>query len=198
MATSAVAICNLALARIGNGQAISALTEASAQAVLLNSIYEATRDYVLRDFPWPFAKRTVVLGLVAEDPSTDWLYSYRVPADCIRVRRILSSSGRSTTTGVPFEIAGDDQGGLILTDQATPYIDYTARVTSESLFSSDFVSVFAWRLAFDAAVALSVAPAFTDRAAQQYQRELGAARKNALQERQDDAPPESSFITARG
>jgi hypothetical protein len=197
MATSAVAICNLALSRTGNGQAIAALTEASAAAVQLNAIYEATRDYVLRDFPWGFAKRTVALALVANEPTTDWLYSHRVPADCLRVRRLINPSGRTSVSTVPFEIASDDQGELIYSDQSAPYIEYTARITSEGLFTADFVSVFAWRLVQDSAIALSVEPKFADRAVSMYDREVSAARKNTRGERQDDAPPESEFITAR-
>jgi len=197
MATSAVAICNLALSRIGNGQAITALTEASAAAVQLNAIYEATRDYVLRAFPWGFAKRIVPLALVAENPSTDWLYSYRVPSDCLRVRRIVNPSGRGPLPPVPFDVASDDQGLLVLTDLENPTIEYTTRITSEGLFTSDFVSVFAWRLVIDSAVALSVDPRFSDRAVVNYAGEISEAKKNVRKERQDDPPPESEFITAR-
>lgn len=197
MATSAVAICNLALSRTGNGQAITALTEASAAAVQLNAIYESTRDYVLRDFPWGFAKRIVALALVAENPSTDWLYAYRVPSDCLRVRRIINPSGRTSASTVPFDMASDDQGELLLCDVVNPTIEYTTRITSEGLFTSDFVSVFAWRLVQDSAIALAVEPRFADRAVSMYDKEIGAAKKNVRKERQDDAPPESEFITAR-
>lgn len=197
MATSAVAICNLALSRTGNGQAIASLTEASAAAVQLNSIYEATRDYVLRAFPWGFAKRTVAVALVANEPSSDWLYSHRVPADCLRVRRIINPSGRTSASTVPFEMASDDQGLLILSDQENPSIEYTTRITSEGLFTSDFVSVFAWRLVADSAIALSVRPEFSDRAVSMYDKEIAEAKKNVRKERQDDAPPECEFVTAR-
>jgi hypothetical protein len=197
MATSAVAICNLALSRTGNGQAIAALTESSAAAVQLNAIYESTRDYVIRDAPWGFAKRTAAVGLVAADPTTDWLYAHRVPADCLRVRRIINPSGRNSVSTVPFEIASDDQGELIYSDQYTPVIEYSARVTYEGLFPPDFVSVLAWRLVQDSAVALAVQASFSDRAVTMYDREISAARKNTRKERQDDAPPDSEFITAR-
>lgn len=197
MATSAVAICNLALSRTGNGQAIASLTEASAAAVQLNAIYEATRDYVLRDFPWGFAKRTVAVGLVANQPTTDWLYSHRVPSDCLRVRRIINPAGRTSVATVPFELGSDDQGLLLLSDQSAPIIEYTTRITAEGLFTADFVSVFAWRLVQDAAIALSVKPDFADRAVAMYDREISAAKKNTRGERQDDAAPESEYITAR-
>lgn len=197
MATSAVAICNLALSRTGNGQAIVSLTEASAAAVQLNAIYESTRDYVLRAFPWGFAKRIVAVALVASAPSSDWLYSYRVPADCLRVRRIVNPSGRTSVSTVPFDVASDDQGLLLLTDQVNPTIEYTTRITSEGLFTSDFVSVFAWRLVVDSAVALAVDPKFSDRASGNYDKEIAESKKNIRKERQDDAPPESEFITAR-
>ncbi len=198
MPTSAVAICNLALARIGNGQAISALTESSAAAVQLSAIYETTRDTVLRAFGWRFARRTVALALVANDPSTDWAYSYQLPADCLRALRLVPPGGRADCARYPFALYGSDTGMLLMADLTAPVLEYTARVTSESLFTPDFVSAFAWRLAQDAAVALSVNPAMADRAAQAYAVDLSKAQLNAQLERQADPPRESSLITARG
>jgi hypothetical protein len=63
MSSSLVDIFNLALATVGSTQLVASATEASLEASTCNNFYPMCRDYVLRDYPWRFAKRRVPLAL---------------------------------------------------------------------------------------------------------------------------------------
>ena len=62
MPVTAVSICNLALARLGDAT-IESLDDATAQAEYCNLFYAQTRDEVLRSHPWNFAIARKALAL---------------------------------------------------------------------------------------------------------------------------------------
>lgn len=202
MATSAVAICNLALSRIGISAAIVALSENSQEAISCNALYEQVRDEVLRDFPWPFATKFVALGLVTdagEDDvpwGDDWAYAYRFPSDCIKARRVTTGD-RSGNTRVPFALGGDDSGRLIFTDQPDAVLVYTRRATDPAHFDPTFASALAWKLAHELAAPLARSASERERAAQGYAGTCLQAKTDALNEEVGDEPPDASWISAR-
>lgn len=67
MASTAVEICNQALAALGVTQYITALTDLTKEAQVANLYYEDTRKRLLASFPWPFALHT---RLLPEFPTT--------------------------------------------------------------------------------------------------------------------------------
>ena len=87
---SKVDICNLALTHVRLGATISSLEEDSQEAIVCNQFFDIARREVLRGYKWPFATVFGKLGLVEEDPTDEWRYSYRYPVDCIKVIRIKS------------------------------------------------------------------------------------------------------------
>src|SRR5687767_15095965 len=106
----------MALSNIGIGQEIGDLSERSAPARACNFWYDTARDIALASFPWPFANKQVALGLVEEDPTTEWHYSYRYPANCIVFRRIVTGS-LPESREIAFRLGQDDTGILIYTNQ---------------------------------------------------------------------------------
>lgn len=196
---SDIEICNIALGRIGVSQKIESLTELSNEAAVLSTFIEQVREAVLRDFPWPFATKFLSLALVESDPNDDWDYAYRYPIDCVKLRRIVNTAGRTDATRIPFRLAHDAQGRLIWTDEENATVEYTARVTDPLLYDGIFASVFAWRLATEAATALTGGDAYKmgKRALEMYYLELEKARNEALNEEQSDEPPDSEFIRVR-
>ena len=84
-------IGNLALSHIGIGKEVANIeTEQSAEASALRRVYDTALRKTLRDFNWPFARVIADLGLIEEDPTDEWDFSYRVPSDCVSFRRIPS------------------------------------------------------------------------------------------------------------
>lgn len=197
MAYSGVQIANLALSRVGVGQAIDSLTEQSTSAIACNAAYAHCVEATLHDFPWPFATVFATLGLVSANPNTDWLYSYQVPSDCLVLRRIVSTAGRLDSIRAPFAIAYSASGRVVFTDTKNAVAEYTLRITDPSLFDATFVDALAWRLAAEIAFPLSVSDSIRQRCLTQHVAAMSAARASALNEVQPDTPPESSYITAR-
>jgi hypothetical protein len=196
MAIDAVSICNLALQRIGITQAIASLDARSEEGRACSRVYELMRDAALYDFPWPFARREVALGLVEEAPTVAWGYSYRYPVDCLRLRRLVDG-GDEDTPGPPYDLGADDTGTLILTDQGEASAIYTAKLTDPARFSPAFADALAWRIASEIAMPLAETQAMKQRADDGYVLALSKAQASAMNEVQPRTDRKPSWIQAR-
>jgi hypothetical protein len=195
-------IVNLALVRIGVDKVIANLdTENSKEAAAARVLYSSERDYVLRDFHWPFATAySGELGLVSDPDeafNSDWLYAYRYPSGCLDVRRILTPSGRQETAPPPFTVARDGVGRLILTDYEDAEVEYTAAVTDAQEFDPLFVSMLAWRIGGSLALSLSRVKGISDTCVRQYQMEKLSAQARALGETQPHETPDAAWVRDR-
>jgi hypothetical protein len=202
VATSDAAVCNYALSLIGDSTTIqSLLTENSVQALALRVFYTDTRDEVLRDFPWTFAKRTLTLSVVTGAENDDWDFAYRYPADALFVRRVWGAVRTpNLSETIKYDIGSDATGSLIYTDEENAEIEYTARVEDVSKWKPDFTMAFAYLLASRIAARLIKTDpiGMTERMFRAYTYQMLKARGNAENERRPDAPPESEIITSRG
>lgn len=157
-----VAVVNRALIRIGAQTIANLATEQSREAEAARLIFEAELRSTLRDYPWAWATKyatglTVVAGTPTVPLNNDWIYAYRYPADAVFVRRIVTTTGRAFTPEPPqFRRGTDATGGLLLTNEATPTIEYTARIPNAILQADDlFRDALAWRLAASLAPSLA-------------------------------------------
>jgi hypothetical protein len=209
MPLNKVAICNLALSRLAIGKRISSLDDTRPEAALLKEIYDFCRETVLQDRVWPFAVRHVVPALVEFYPTPEWSYSYRVPAECIRLDRlvenVIGSAGdlRWVTDSyvdlppnIPYTESSDDSGRLVMTNEEDPLLLYTHNISDEQLFTPMFSSALAWKIAAEVATALVVDADGINRAMQMYELEISRAHSRELQSLNDTPPADSSFITA--
>ena len=205
MAVSDVLICNQALSRIGNGQVIASIAEASTEAAACSLHLDTCRERLLAESPWPFATSYATLALVSEDPNEDWGYAYRVPVDCITVRRVfpafdsagVGGDGRAMVGRTVFTIGHDTAGRLLLCDLEGAGLEYTARVTNPSFYPPSFVSALAWLLASEIAMPLARDSKVVMMALQMYGMELGHAKSLAANERTPDAVPDVEAIRVR-
>lgn len=195
-----VEICNMALSHLAVGKEIASITENTEEARVLNRFYEPARKKVLRDGSWPFATRFVALGLVESAPTSEWDYSYRYPTDCLKVRRIFSGTRNDTRqTRVPYKLAGDSQGTLILTDMDDAEIEYTVNADNPQFYAPDFELAFSYYLAFLSASRLTRGDKYKlgAQAFQLYQLEIKKSIGNAANEEQEEEIPDSEFIRER-
>jgi len=195
-------IVNLALLRIGVTRAIANVdTEQSREAVSARLAFDDERDFVLRDFPWPWASTYATGQLVTGSSTTpanrDWIFAYRYPSDCLMVRRLVTSAGRSDTAPPSFAIGRDSQGRLIYTNQEEAEFEYTARVTNPEEFDALFVSMLAWKLASVLAPALSRIENMTTNAIKMYEIEKSKAQSRALNEGQAAPPLDAEWVRGR-
>lgn len=202
-------IANLALRHLGVGKTITSLTEGSEESQACNTFYATCRDAVLRDFQWPFATVLAAMQLVhnfttdAVSSTTvgpEWSYSYRLPSDCLHLRRILSGTRNDTrATRVAYRRGRDSQGGLVFTDIQNAQIEYTFRETDTGRFDPDFQMALSWRLAAYIAPTITGGDQFGRgaEALKMYMMEIEKAKNNALNEQQDEELPDSELINAR-
>lgn len=202
MPLSKTDIANLALDYIGHSQRIGTFDETSVTAATIRLHYDTCLRKILRDFPWAFAKKIVALSLVAADPSTEWAFSYRVPADCLKVRRIIDGGDRfqREVSSISFDKAADNSGGLILCDEEGPSLEYTFFVDDPTRLPSDLVIAFAYFLGSQIAVTITAGDTAGMGAAclKRYAYEIQEAQSNDAGEKQRDATTDTGSILARG
>ncbi len=198
MPLSEAQICNMALAHVGHTQFIANLeTEQSNEANVCGLFYEQARDFVLEDYPWPFATRYATLNLIEEDPNNDWDYSYRYPSDCVFVRRLVTALGRENTTPPPFKTGSDDSGRLIYTDEEDAVAEYTKKIEDPAMFPALFGEAVSWYLSGLICPGLAKDRKQAVACFQMYEITKGRAQATAGNEQQQTTEPESEFIRAR-
>jgi hypothetical protein len=181
--TSAVSICNMALARVGVQHTISSMTERGPNAQACATFYDHSRIALLREIPWPFVERTVALALVETTPVNGWAFSYRYPANAVRMNHILSAIGqRNPNPPTPYKIGSDESGRLIFTDVEFAVASYNVNQDDPNQFDEAFVDAITWRIATELAPVLSRDPGFNQVAIQQYQWSLRKAAAVAFNE----------------
>lgn len=175
--TTSTEIANLALSYIGTRSTIASLTEGSAEAVAVSTHYNIARRALLRAAYWNFSRKQVVAALLKDATVGDvvpqpWLYEYAIPSDAVMMRYILPQyQVDATTPGVPgtpyymappvrFLVSSDldpsnNQISVVLTNQPSAQFIYSADVTNESLFDSDFVDAFSHLLAAKIVISLT-------------------------------------------
>lgn len=164
-----LSVVNLALLQIGAQTIVSFLNDQTREAIAARNVFEHNLLATLRDFPWPFATKYATLVKVAGTATVpvndDWQYSYRVPADCVFLRRVVNPDGRRRTfdpNPPKWRIGRDDTGELIYVNDfdpdnsIDPTIEYTQR-TGCTIKKSDplFREAFAWRMSAVLAPSLS-------------------------------------------
>lgn len=199
---SVVAIANQALRHIGNSIEINDLEkENTAEANACRRFYAQARDEVTRDFPWAFARRTVALALVEENPTPEWAFAYRYPNDCLMFGRILGlTRNEGTGQSVAYETASDGEGGqLIYTDYADAWGEYTSQLTDPTNWPPDFTQCVAMLIGSYIAPSVTGGDPYNlrDRTYKLYLTQVSIAQSNVLNEQQAESLPDSEFITER-
>ncbi|MGD9614935.1 MAG: hypothetical protein AB7H90_02930 [Alphaproteobacteria bacterium] len=138
MALSELAICNRALAALGE-EAVTSLTDNRAKAArLCNAAYPQVRDAVTRKLPWNCARRRARLAADAVPPAFGWSHGYTLPADFIRMFHIAA----------PGDTAYVIEGGKLLTNTAAP-LDciYIGRLSDPTAIDPVMAEIIAYALA---------------------------------------------------
>lgn len=193
--TSAVEICNLALANVGSTSRIDSLTEASKEAAVCRQYYEHCRDIALSAHNWGFARKVAALAETANTPlDTKWAVEYAYPSDCVKIRKILpeASEPNEYERGI-----SEDDAAVIWCNVDEAYADYTKAITDTSFFSVEFVWALAWNLA--AAIAMKVTGDANKKtmAEQKYQLAIQSARATDFSEQHITREIDSEFTRAR-
>jgi hypothetical protein len=192
MANSEVSICNLALATLG-ADSIRDFSEDNKRARMCKNFYDATRDYLLAKFDWPFSrsfKNLNQLDLTGED-TPDGEYGYQLPIDC-QTPRDVHPMGSST----PWRIVGQ----RLYTTLTAVGLYYTKTETNPAIFSNPFVNLLALGVAVRMCAPITQDKALAKVLFEQYQVEMGEvweSEANVGNEYRmfDENPENDSFVT---
>lgn len=86
-ATTDIAVAQKACALIGM-QPITAFSDDSSEAIVLDAIYDEIVESELAGYPWRFAMAQRTLNRLAATPASRWDAAYQIPSDILMVRAV--------------------------------------------------------------------------------------------------------------
>ena len=190
---STVDICNGALNQLG-ATTILSLTEDSKNARLCNSRYTQVRDGLFRTHPWNCLQKRVELAVDTTAPAWGFSYAYTLPADCLRLLRILDYDSN-------YKV----EGRKILSNTETMKILYVSRVTDPNEYDESLRETLSAALGADIAFGVTSNNQTAQNMYQLFQDKLRDARFVDATEGQNNSPDlgmtdaieASTFINSR-
>ena len=179
---SDTSIANLALVRLGQTK-ITSLTEDNSRAEAIALVFEDSRESVLRSSSWNFATKRASLQQNAEKPDFGYDFSYNLPSDFLKLKRMQNLS-------TDFRI----EGKKLLTSESTVKIVYISNEKDASLYDSLFVKAMSFRIAADVCKALTGDDNLMIRMEQGFQDALREARVTDSLESPPDVSHEPSYL----
>ena len=140
---STVDICNGALNQLG-ATTILSLTEDSKNARLCNSRFTQVRDAVFRSHPWNCLQKRVELAADTDAPAWGFSFAYTLPADCLRLLRILDYDSN-------YKV----EGRKILSNTSSMKILYIGRITDPNEYDESLRETLSAALGADIAFAVT-------------------------------------------
>jgi len=171
MAGTNVIIANMALDLIG-ARYISAMNEASKEARACNRNYELCRRAVLRDHPWNFATKRVILDTAdTTAPAFEFARRFALPDDFIRVHTIYYADATVVDQGA-YKL----EGGFLLTDESVLWLRYVYDLQATTAFDPLFDQALAAKLAADIAFLITASESTAQSMEQKYRDALTKAK----------------------
>jgi hypothetical protein len=189
-------IAKLALQHIGDRYDISDLTEATVEAEQVNLIFDDTRDSLLRQHPWNFAKKFATPAALTGTVPNNFDYMYTYMTDAVRVLGVVDPLDAGTT--IEFEVARNSADTkVILTDQVDAEFFYTARITNPAEFDPEFTMALSYALATKLAMPLTGDRQIMGDMATLARNEINSAWETDSNEGLPETPPDADWIQAR-
>ena len=147
---SAVDIANSALNLLG-ASTISAFTDDSKNARLINQRYEPVRNRIFRGHAWNCLTKRVELAKDSASPVIEYTNQYTLPADCLRVLKVHNGTTDSIASNIDYAV----EGRKIKTDEGTIYLVYVAIDTDPNNYDTYLQESISHQLAADIAYAVT-------------------------------------------
>ena len=165
-----VAVANMAI-DVLDDVAIADLDQGGPVAEFMRRNFGPTRDEILQQFPWPFAKKYQYVGIDSDGPPFGWDYAYTLPTDCIEPYPIRYE-GKWSGNLIVYEIVGRK----IYTNHEAPLpLIYKRKVTNMAEWTPLAARVLAMQLAVYGAQNITGKRSYVEKAAGM----LSAAREEA-------------------
>ena len=189
---SAVDIANSALNLLG-ASTISAFTDDSKNARLINQRYEPVRNRVFRSHAWNCLHKRVQLAQNSTAPVVEYSHAYALPSDCLRVLKIHNGTTDSIASSIDYKLEGRN----IVTDEGTVFIIYIALDTDPNNYDTYLQESIAHQLAADLAYAVTNNATLADKYMTRADERLREARFIDATENSLGTIESSEFVNAR-
>lgn len=182
---SKIDIVSNALLLVGDNP-ISSFDDPGAGAQVAAAIYPDTYTSVLSEHPWGFAFKELQLSRLSQqpDPATNFQYAFQLPADLIRIWKIMDYSN--------YVIVGT----LLYSNSKELLCRYIAQV-EETELPPHFVKALEYKLAADFAIAVTEDTGKSQLYEQKYLRQISLARTIDSQGRPQVPIVDSPFVDVR-
>jgi hypothetical protein len=189
---SAVDIANSALNLLG-ASTISAFTDDSKNARLINQRYEPVRNRVFRSHAWNCLHKRVQLAQNSTAPVVEYSHAYALPSDCLRVLKIHNGTTDSIASSIDYKLEGRN----IVTDEGTVFIIYIALDTDPNNYDTYLQESISHQLAADLAYAVTNNATLADKYMTRADERLREARFIDATENSLGTIESSEFVDAR-
>ena len=184
MATSVVEIANLALTYLG-AELVVSLDDPHKSARLLKQTWPTCRDAVLRAALWNCVTREAVLPPTSAPAETGWSHASLLPADCLRVIRLLRDE--------PFVV----RQRMLMSHANPAIIQYIAAVEDVSVYDALLVQALAAYWAHALCLPLTQSNSLKEHMWEQYRLFVREARSVDAQEGSLQLIEASDWVAAR-
>ena len=147
---SAVDIANSALNLLG-ASTISAFTDDSKNARLVNQRYEPVRNRVFGSHAWNCLHKRVQLAKNTTAPVVEYSNAYALPSDCLRVLKVHNGTTDSIKSAIDYKLEGKN----VVTNEGTIFLIYIAKVTDPNEYDTYLQESISHQLAADLAYAVT-------------------------------------------
>ena len=189
---SVVDMCNSALNLLG-ASTISALTDDTKNARLVNQRYEPVRNRVFRSHAWNCLHKRVQLAQNSTAPVVEYTYAYALPSDCLRVLKVHNGTTDSIASNIDYKLEGRN----IVTNEGTVYIIYIAIDTDPNNYDTYLQESISHQLAADLAYAVTNNATLADKYMTRADERLREARFIDATENSLGTIESSEFVDAR-
>lgn len=205
-------ICNMALSYLGKGR-IASLDEQSENARQCKLFYTYTKNRLLREYSWGFAKRITQLAEL-DTVNPFWSHVYAYPSKCLCVRRIFNCTdildeNKKIKKAANLRVMAEDRDKYeiymvsdnvrgIACDTGDAWLEYTYDIDDLNVCSSDFIEALTHMLAYEIALALTANMQLKNSEYQQAMAVLNRAKYTSAAEEHKQVQRPQGYFEARG
>ncbi len=187
MASSPVAVCNLALSRIGQPPIMS-FEDNTKAAQLCATAYDPSRKAMLRAMRPDFSKKRVSVGALGTPPVWGYANHGQLPSDCLLVIEVEQ----------PETVRWGVEERTILTDWSMPLnIVFVRDETNTGIFDSTYEDALADQIAAEVVFGLTKNMAYRDKFYATAAHKAGLAQNVDAQQGSPEIPPANQLIDVR-
>lgn len=184
-------IVTRALRKLGSQAITSISSTTDKNAIIFNSLYDDTLEYVLSESFWGFAMKRIDLVLASSSFDASWTkfgmdVTYVVPSDFVRLKGWSVESARVIREGTVFRSDTADLGAL--------YVYYNTTIASYPVY---FTEALVDRLALDGAYAILQDPPIIQALEARYQTTLASAMAKDTQDGSQASAKCDAWINGR-